>query len=120
MVPVTYVGFRESYKDVKYGSGIVFNKGETLAVPDAIAAKMLNHTDVYVLGKATPELKEAVPEEKPKQEDTQDMRDQIMTMEPDALLYYAMTEFNRTLDKRKSVDNLRRDVILLIDQYGIN
>lgn len=118
--PICYVGRRPVYRDGAYGSGIVFQQGETKLVPADLAAKLLRHPDVYVPGVeagAVPvELKEPV--KQTQDESTQDLRDTIAFMDKDALETFAKTNFKIDLDKRKSVNALRQHVTQLVDQYG--
>jgi hypothetical protein len=118
--PICYVGRRPSYREGAYGSGIVFQQGETKLVPTDLAAKLLRHPDVYVLGvEAGAEPVEVAQAPKQTQdESTQDLRDTIAFMDKDALETFAKTNFKIDLDKRKSVNALRQHVTQLVDQYG--
>jgi hypothetical protein len=50
VVPVKYIGQRLRYTDGLYKTGLTWEKGQTLPVPKAKAAQLLNHPDQYVLG----------------------------------------------------------------------
>lgn len=118
--PICYVGRRPVYREGAYGSGIVFQQGETKLVPADLAAKLLRHPDVYApgveAGAQTVELK--APAKQTQDESTQDLRDTIAFMDKDALEVFAKTNFKIDLDKRKSVASLRQHVTQLVDQYG--
>lgn len=123
MTPIQYIGKRQEYLEGTYGSNIRFLAGQTVSVPNDLALKLLRHPDVYAKG----DLKQAVevpierPEVKQLAEETalQDMRDLIASMPKDTVLETAERDYGRKLDKRKNEDNLRAELIQLIDQYGL-
>ena len=121
-VAVKYEGPRATYREGAYGSGLMWTKGETKLVPAALAEKLLRHAPVYVPGdkKAAPKHAEVIAEPAKKDEnDTQEVRDSLNTMDKDALEAYARTHFRVELDKRKSLQSLRGQVTQLVEQYGI-
>jgi hypothetical protein len=128
--PITYIGRRETYREGTYGSGLVFQRGETKLVPNALAAKLLQHPDVYRLGKIEQSAAALAPEAAPKatqaekdveEERMQDHRDSVMRMDSKAALAeFAKTNFNMELDKRKTVAALQTEVIQLIDRFGVS
>lgn len=128
MISVTYVGKREHYVENCYGSKIAFSKGETKAIDDGLAAKLLKHPDQYRRGddaeveRLTALSPQDVADDTDDTDDTvQNARDLVASMEADALVDYAQTHFNGIkLNKRKTLDNLRGDVLQLIDQYGVS
>lgn len=118
MIPIKYIGKRERYTEGCYGSKIEFVQGETVSVPDDLAVKLLRHPDQYERGEEAE--KEAIIQPKEDEEDTQDDRDAVANMDRDALIEFASTRFNGyKLDKRRSDETLRDEVIRLIDQYGL-
>ncbi len=124
--PVKYVGRRASYMENAYGSKLVFTTGETKLVPAELAAKLLMHPDVYVLGDVTTSpgfvLEEAAskPSTEQDQEGTlQDIRDAINIMDKDALEQFARFHFKVDIDKRRSATHLRQLVTQMVDQYGV-
>lgn len=125
MIPIKYIGHRPVYRDGACGSELVFEKGQTLAVEDEFAVKMLRHTAVYVRGEADqadvdqrPVAKKSSAKES-EEDDAQNMRDTIVQMNKSALKTFAKTHFNTDLDSRKSVGDLRTQVTGLFDQYGV-
>lgn len=125
MTPIKYIGHRPFYREGAYGSGLAFTKGETLNVEDdALAAKLLKHKDVYVRGDAEDASATVAPVKQAKQDDeeeqSQDARDAIAAMNKSALETYAKTNFSVDLDKRKSVESLRQEVIRMFDQFGVS
>lgn len=123
MTPIKYVGHRAEYREGAYGSGIVFQQGETISVEDALAVKLLRHPDVYQMGEAqeaTASVAGVNGEKKQDDDDpAQELRDSVGNMTKGALEGFAKTHFNVDLDKRKSVGDLRTQVIGLIDQFGV-
>jgi len=122
MIAVKYIGHRNSFRDVIYGTGIAFEKGQTVNIEDdLIARKMLRHVDVYEQGEA--EEAEA-PGKAVKNTVTQDddpdqtARDAIANMNKAALVTYAKTHFSADLDKKKSVADMRTHVTGMFDQFG--
>lgn len=126
-IPVKYVGKREVYRDGTYGTGLVFTQGETKLVSVEKAKHLLQHPDVYVPGEvadAVPALIEAAePEAKDStttEDEHMDMRDSLGRMDKEALVEFAKTHFNMTLDKRTGLEKLRTEVITRFDQFGVN
>ena len=120
-VSVKYIGKRETYVEGAYNSGLEFVKGVSRPVPAALAAKLLRHPDVYVAGDVIP-LPAVAPEPSKPQDsddDNQDMRDSIAIMDEAALIAYAKTHYNVTLNKNMRVENMRAKVTGLFDQYGV-
>lgn len=125
MIPIKYIGKRDSYREGTYGSGIVFAKGQTINIEDdELARKLLRHPDVYIRGDAeqavettTSKAKDATG--KDDDDPLQETRDAIASMNKGALKDFAKTNFNVDLDSRKSVGDLRMQAIGLLDQFGL-
>lgn len=120
MIPVKYIGHRPRYRDGTYGSGIEWEQGETKPVDDALALKLLKHTDVYVLGDdfAKSDLVLGKKEADPEATEEDQAREDIRFMSASALKAYALQHFKVRLDGRKGVDSLRQEVGALIDRFG--
>lgn len=122
MTTIKYIGKREIYRDGCYGTGLVFTIGETINVEDDdIARKMLRHKDVYVAGdaeEATGTAAKIAPPKKDDDDEAQQARDAIANMTKGSLVSYAKTNFSTDLDNRKSVADMRAQVIGLLDQFG--
>lgn len=123
--PVEYIGLRDSYTDGTYGTRITWNKGESKLVPDAQAAQLLKHADVYRIG-GVEGAETAVINEPAKdkdditEQDLQDARDAVANMDGEALRSYAAINFSgHKLHPKLGVDKARLAVIGLIDQFGI-
>lgn len=124
--PIKYIGHRPTYTEGAYGSGLVFTQGQTLNIEDdVLARKLLRHADVYVRGDAESAEKtiaEADTNKKQGDKDEDQMqvaKDALVTMTKDSLKTYAKTHFNVDLDSRKSVGDLRTQVSMLLDQFGL-
>lgn len=55
---------------------------------------------------------------KDEQLEKQALYDQVNNMDKDALADFAEINYQQTINKRKSEDNLRADVIAMIDEFG--
>lgn len=130
-VAVTYTGRKGSYTEHLYGSGLRFDKGQTRVVPAALADKLLRHPDVFAPGEASAVAEDdtaAVLATSQRQEDEQqqeqhhlqDLRDKLLQMNKNELLQFATTHYRQTLNSKARVDDLRQQVIGLVDQYGIS
>jgi len=124
-INITYIGHRPVYKDGACGSGVTFKQGETLAIPEQYAVRMLKHAAVWVRADDKAKADEAFIEDdtEAKKKDDElnqqhDMRESISHMDKDALKTFAQTQWRISLDGRKSVEALRADVIQKFDQFG--
>ncbi len=124
MIAVKYVGQREIYREGAYSSGLVFMRGQTIAVEDEILArKLLRHADVYVPGdviQAETTAPKTEIQTKDDEDAAQDARDAIANMNKAALKDYAKTHFRVDIDARKSVEDIRAQVTGLFDQLGVD
>jgi hypothetical protein len=133
-LPVKYVGRRETYREGAYGSKLLFTLNETKMVPLELAKKLLAHPDVYVLGDmqagegVAKQVAEAVDNqqklEKEKadteQDDLEQARQSISTMNRAAMANYAKVNFNVELDPKKlDVAAMRSEVTTLLDRFGL-
>jgi hypothetical protein len=122
MIPIKYIGHRPIYRDGACGSNLAFEQWQTILVDDEFAVKMLRHPSVYERGvdesaiPAAPMKKAVVTED---EDPDQTARDAIANLNKDALATYAKTHFGVDIDKRKNVGDLRQQVTMLFDQYGI-
>lgn len=120
LVSIQYIGKRPEYTDGTYGTGIHWVQGESRLVPADKARLMLKHPDVYVPGAVDAPV--ASLDIKPKTDENdekQDMRDSIATMDKEAIGVFAKTHFNVDIEKRKGLPALREQVTGLFDQFGI-
>ena len=132
LVPVKYVGRRPDFFDRIYGSGLFFDQGQTRWVPSELARKLLRHADLFERGEADsagPQkeddtakiLEEAAREQsslKVEQSVIQDLRDSVQSMDKDALSLFASTNYRQIIDRRRSVETLREEVLGFIDRFG--
>lgn len=126
-IAVRYIGKREHYVDGAYGTHIRFTKGESVLVPAAKAALMLQHPDVYEPG-AIEQAAEPVAQEQPgkpkdeedkREQEREDLRQQIALMDAKALRAFAKTHFNKSFPGAAGLDKIRAEVNTLFEQYGL-
>lgn len=135
LVTVKYIGPRETWIEKRYRSGLTFTKGQTRAVPESLAAKLLRHADLFErcadqaatekpeqgqddTAKILAKAKKKLDREKDEENRLQDLRDRIMTMDKDALADFAYIKYRQKIDKRRSPEALREQVIAFVDQFG--
>lgn len=130
VVPVKYIGRRYEFFDRIYGSGLFFSQGQTRSLPAELARKFLRHADLFERGDVdsaepkddTAELLEDAAREqdnqKVEQSVVQDLRDSVQSMDKDALSQFASTNYRQIIDRRRSVETLREEVLGFIDRFG--
>lgn len=143
-IVVVYIGRKPTYTDHLYGTGLSFTQGQERAMPADIARKFLRHPDMFEEGSAKAvadapaqsgnvedkeedddtarrlaEAKKLEDEQRDKENRILDLKQQINIMTKDSLAEYAMTNYKQSLDKRKSVAELRQAVTGMIDQFGV-
>lgn len=140
---IRYIG-KKSFTDRLYGSGLDFEPSQVREVPSELARSFLKHADLFEVetpqGKPiTPPNDDEPPEPTEPQDDTaellalqaekdkakaqdennlQDLFVQVSVMDKNALEQFARDRYQVDLNKRKSVENLREEVIGLINQFG--
>ena len=142
-VEVKYIGKREPWFDRLYDTGLSFVCGQSRVLPWDMAPKFLRHTDLFeqvVPADDTPPAEDQPPAAEDEQPDDtqalldeqaakndakkdeqlekQALYDQVNNMDKDALSDFAEINYQQTINKRKSEDNLRADVIAMIDEFG--
>ena len=130
VVPVKYIGRRHEFFDRIYGSGLFFDQGQTRSLPAELARKFLRHADLFERGEVdsvepkddTAEILEYAAREqdnqKVEQSVVQDLRDSVQSMDKDALSQFASTNYRQIIDRRRSVETLREEVLGFIDRFG--
>lgn len=141
LIAVEYIGYRPSFRDHLYGTGLVFTTGQVRNVPAELARKLLRHHDLFKEGtpadveqteppKTEPTLDDeavqaveaankAKQEEKDQESKVQDLHDTINTMDKTALEAFARENYRQELDKRLSLPKLRDQVRGFVEQYGV-
>jgi len=129
--PVRYIGRPDEWVERRYKSGLRFSKGQIRNLPNDLARKMLRHEDLFVIaevdqGAEDDDTAEQLGKAKGKgdeahkvEEETQAMREQVQNMNKESLEHFAFTRYQQSINKRRSVENLREEVIGLVDQYGV-
>lgn len=136
-VAVTYTGREDPYKDRIYRTGLTFTPGQTRALPAPLAARFLQHSDVFTAAKADAAAKAEKGEKKDDtavaleaakmQEDTQreqeDARfalmNQIDSMDKKAVADWAFTHYNQKIPGNLGDARAREMAKGFIDQYGM-
>ena len=130
LVPVKYVGRRPDFFDRIYGSGLFFDQGQTRWIPAELARKLLRHADLFERGEEDLEASEddtaEILEESAREQDAkridqsaiQDLRDSVLSMDKEALSHFAGTNYRQIIDRRRSVEALREEVLGFIDRFG--
>ena len=140
-VKIRYIGLREFWRDNLYHTGLYFEHGQSRLVSSDAARKLLRHSDVFELvvdetseleqaGKQdadvvdeTSELEQAgkqdADDEMSAFDEVQDVIMEINQMDKESLSLYAQSNYSQSLDKRKSVDALREEVVQMVHQFGI-
>lgn len=124
---VRNISKRGAFSGSLYGAKLNFAKDEVKMLPAELAHKLFKHADVFKTAKAVKvdktkaETETAVETETTTETNTQvlDMHDQIQQMDKNALEDFAKAKYGQDLDKRKSVETLRQEVGLMIDQFGV-
>lgn len=118
---VMYIGKRPEYTDGTYGTRLLFHRGESHWVPNDAAKKMLKHPDVYIPGEAptAPAVKVPATQTQKEDEDTQDLRDSIANMDKESLFKFSKIHYGQDIDVKMSLAEVRQQVTMLVDQYGI-
>jgi len=133
-VAIEFIGPRDEWIERRYKSGLTFKPGQIRSVPVELARKLLRHNDLFAEAKLGGEgnapdtddtaelLADAAArnaEDQSALEERQGIVDQVMTMDKEALAEFAFTRYQQTVNKRRSVENLREEVIGYVDQFGV-
>lgn len=134
-VGVKYIGRRPSFHDRLFGTGLDFSAGQTRFIPADIARKFLKHASEFeqddgkvstkAKAKAADDTDDLLDQAKAKQDqankeldELQYLRDQVTRMEKPELQAIAKTKYGQELDGRTSVQNMRDQVVSLMDRFG--
>lgn len=121
---IKYIGGRKGFSDAVYRTG-KWSRGLTKDVPDDIGAKMLKHTDVYLLSTSTAHNIEVV---KPHDHNTdpdnsklQETYDMVNNLNKEAIITFVKNQFGQVVDTKiySDIQKLRAFAIQLTDQYGV-
>ena len=116
---VRYRGIRPRHRDNLYQSGD-WAEGDVKEVPEDMGRKLLRHPDVNGA-----EAVETVAAPEPGRPDAeaalaQEARDIVAAMtDKQAVADFALANWQRKLNQRQSLDSLKREAVMLIDQYGL-
>lgn len=124
--PVQYIGHRHEYSDALYETGLWKSK-QVKMVSDVVAAKMLQHTDVYVVaGDAACDGAESVDaphkKEPPDADHLQNARDAIiaMTRKQAVIEFVAQNFIGMAIPAEYTkLDEMKAFAIQQVDIYGL-
>ncbi len=135
LIGVTYTGNEDPFVDRIYRSRLTFEHGQTRELPPELAAKFLQHADVFqAAGEAkakkpakakddTQEQLEAAEKaegERREQENTRfEVHQQIDKMDKAAMRDFAKTNFKVDFPGALGEAKMREQVKGLVDQYGM-
>ena len=135
LIGVTYTGSEDPFVDRIYRSRLTFEHGQTRELPPELAAKFLQHADVFqAAGEAkakkpakskddTQEQLEAAEKaegERREQENTRfEVHQQIDKMDKAAMRDFAKTNFKVDFPGALGEAKMREQVKGLVDQYGM-
>lgn len=137
MLSVRYIGPRKKWTENIYGSGLAFTNNQQRMISEQLAKKLLRHADLFEAGDTVQaegttdsnqpddtaeQLAQAQQnQDQAKQEESerQDLVDRIMLMDKDALGDFALSNYEQNLNKRRSVENLREQVVGFVDRFGV-
>ena len=133
LVGVTYTGREDPFVDRIYRSRLTFEHGQTRELPPDLAAKFLQHTDVFHAAEAKAkkpakakddtqeqlEAAEKAESERREQENTRfEVHQQIDKMDKAAMRDFAKTNFKVDFPGALGEAKMREQVKGLVDQYG--
>ena len=118
MIGIKYVGQREMHIDNLYGTNLAFNPGQTHNVDDAIAKRMLAHTDTYAEAKPVKDAPVAAAEEKAAAKEQSEPLPHLDGMGKPELMAFAQQHYGEKLHHAMSEANMRSKVLGFIQARG--
>lgn len=134
-VAVRYIGPRETWTDHRYRTRLQFSKGQVRRLPSALAERFLRHSDLFepaavaeagadgaIDADTADALEQTEAEASQAQEQQRELADVMMSvqqMTKKELGEFAEYHFKAELNTRKTVGELREDVISMIDRFGL-
>jgi hypothetical protein len=128
MSGVRYIGKRATWEDTIYGSGLVFEQGQSRNVPSNLASKFLRHYDIFeksnevVADDTALILEQSIEKEKQRDEVLEQLLEiqmRIEQMDKDSVHDYVLHNYREKMDRRQSIENMREHAIMLINQFGV-
>jgi len=132
MKAVRYTGRRVQFADRLYGTNLVWEPNQVRTLPPHVADKFLRHPDVFELAKVpvtkrgnddSAEILEISQKEDVQREQAQQaiqaMYLEVRAMDKEALASFAQRNYGQLIDRRHSVEDLRQEVVQMIDRFGV-
>ncbi|QLI49420.1 hypothetical protein vBPaeMUSP18_17 [Pseudomonas phage vB_PaeM_USP_18] len=127
-VGVKYIGRRPFWKDTVYHSGVTFSTDQVRALPQALAAKLLRHIDLFEEAEfATAQQDDTgfqiddgkkIEAAKRERDIEFDVIGQINQMDKKTLADFAMTRFQLKVNTRNTLEQMRKEVSQHVDRFG--
>lgn len=130
MKAVRYAGHRTQYTDRLYGTNLNWAPGQVRHLPAHVADRFLRHADVFEVAEeaqATEEDTAAVlayvAREQREKECAEQLAEamilEVRAMDKEALSNFAQQKYGQVIDRRRNLDDLRQQVVHMIDQFGV-
>ncbi len=117
MIGIKYIGNRDEHSDNLYGTNLAFTPGQTHNVDDAIAKRMLVHTDTYAEAKPVKDTPVASPAVEPPKEQAEPLP-HLEGMGKQELMAFAQQHYGEKLHHAMSEENMRGKVLGFIQARG--
>lgn len=137
-IAIQYIGRKDQFIDLLYGSNLTFTKGQVRHVPSNIAGNLLKHPEFQryeqqVFDSSEQDAQQTddtstILDEAKKQQDKDNEKETIELDEIDtverisdkkSLIDYAKNKYDQELDGRSSVKTLQNQVVDLIKRFGV-
>lgn len=119
-VPIEYIGLKDSHTDTKYGTKLIWIRGQVHYVPKSAAARMLVHTDVYrAAGDVVPNSAESVPVVSKDGGKKQEIPlPHLEGMNKNELISFAQQHYGEALETTMTEPDMRSRIFAVIQSRG--
>lgn len=124
-VGVKYIGRKPEWKDHLYGTGLTFTQGAVEFMPENIAARFLQHTDMFEATEETSHdgyIPTQPPPEFVKNEELErelDVMDEFETMTKGAMQRFAWSNYKIKLSDKMTATEMRVKLRDTVSNYGL-
>ena len=118
MIGIKYIGKRENHEDNLYGTGLRFAPGDVHNVDDAIAAKMLVHTDVYAEAKPVKGETVAAVVKSNEPDKLPVPLPNLEGMDKQDMITFAQQHYGEVLHHNMKEENMRKSIQSFIESRG--
>lgn len=135
--PVKYIGRRDTFTDNQYNTRLTWQKDQVRYLPGDVARKFLRHRDLFTLGEGesgapagaakveddTVEVLQRAEQENTVAIETQtqlaELIDTVNQMTKSSLAEFAANKYNHKFRSVDKLNDMRKDVVNLIHQFGV-